>query len=333
MVDATNGTFVDVDVEGPYGQVAAARYGFLGGGGDAGQPRAVIEMSAASGLQFRTDESMSPRDASTFGTGQLIGDALDRGAKHIILGLGGSATNDGGAGMAQALGVKLVDANGDPLVRGGAALLDLHAIDMSDVHPGIKGCVFEVACDVDNPLIGPRGASAIFGPQKGATREDVASLDRALERLATVTADFGFHVDADHPGAGAAGGLGFGALTFLSAKLTPGIDVVIKAVGLRAALDGADLLITGEGQIDRQTLSGKTPFGAMRVATEAGVPTIAMVGRVGPGADEVIDAGMTAIFSIVPGPTDVSSALESTRANLQRTARNIAALWQARGFD
>ncbi len=332
LVDATNGSLVSVQVSGPFGQPTTASYGLLGETGTA-PGTAVIEMAAASGLHLRTDpKAMSPFDASSFGTGQLIKDALDRGVRTVVLGLGGSATNDGGAGMLSALGVRLLDARGSELKPGGGHLQHLESIDLTQMHPAVEQCDFQVASDVTNPLCGPSGATAVFGPQKGVGQADIAAIDAGLEHFAKVARASGAPDVSARPGAGAAGGLGFAALSFLHANLRPGIEVVIDAVGLRAALDGADLLITGEGRIDRQTLAGKVPFGAMRAAQAAGVPAIAIVGSIGPGANEVIDAGMAGIFSIVNAPMELSEALAATESNLRHTARSIAGVWGAAHF-
>ena len=327
MVDATGGELVTVEVEGPYGAAVMASYGLLGGSDE--EKQAVIEMSAASGLHLRASEDQSPRFASSFGTGQLIRHALDSGVRHIILGLGGSATNDGGAGMAQALGASLVTASGDSLARGGSALQRLESIDRSNIHPAVEECVFEVACDVENPLTGPDGASAVFGPQKGASPDDVVELDRALSRFAAVVESDGSAVKRTHPGGGAAGGLGFGAMVFLGAELKLGIDIVMDTVRFGARLVDADLVITGEGRMDAQTLAGKAPFGVLRRAQKMGVPVIAIVGSIGDGAEQVIEAGMAAIFDVVPAPIDLEGALDASRANLRRTSRDIAAVWLA----
>ncbi len=227
----------------------------------------------------------------------------------------------------QALGVRFLDSTGQELAPGGAALAQLDRIDTAEVNPLVAQCRFEVASDVDNPLYGQTGASVTFGPQKGATPADVRDLDHALEHFAAIARNSHLGDFASTNGAGAAGGMGFGALTFLNVEMKRGIEVVMEAVDLASALEGADLLITGEGRIDRQTLSGKTPFGAMQAALAAGVPTVAIVGCIGPGSEEVIQAGMTAIFGIVPSPMDLTSALDGSRANLRHTARSVAALW------
>ncbi|OTA40440.1 MAG: glycerate kinase, partial [Symbiobacterium thermophilum] len=266
LVAATGGQLVEAEVTGPLGEPVRAAFGLLGDG-----DTAVIEMAAASGLLLVPPERRDPKVTTTYGTGELIRAALDRGVRRILVGIGGSATNDGGVGMAQALGGRFLKADGSPVDRGGAALLELERIDLSGLDPRLKGVELMVACDVDNPLTGPRGAAAVYGPQKGATAEDVALLDRALTRLADVMVrDLGRDV-RNLPGAGAAGGLGAGLMGFLGARLRPGIDVVMEVTGLRRQLQGAALLLTGEGRTDGQTLAGKVPLGLARAAAPCGV--------------------------------------------------------------
>lgn len=276
MVDATGGSIVSLEVMGPLGHRVQAHYGILGNlsnsdsnndsdsrsnDGSATVPNtgaiAVIEMASASGLHHVPREQRNPLMTTSYGTGELICDALNRGIKHIILGLGGSATNDGGAGMAQALDILLLDSQGKTLPSGGAALANLARIDMTNAHPLLSQCSFEVACDVDNPLCGERGASAIFGPQKGATPAMVKQLDTALAYYADVIARNGMTDHREHAGAGAAGGMGLGVMAFLNAELKPGVEIVMKTVGLADKIRGADLVITGEGRIDGQTVFGK----------------------------------------------------------------------------
>ncbi|MGL5391584.1 MAG: glycerate kinase family protein, partial [Shewanella sp.] len=285
-----------------------------------------IEMASASGLHHVSRELRNPLLTSSYGTGELINDALNRGIQHIILGLGGSATNDGGAGMAQALGILLLDKQGNSLPAGGAALAKLAQIDMTHAHPRLSTCTFEVACDVDNPLCGARGASAVFGPQKGATPAMVATLDAALCHYADVLAQARGHDLRHHPGAGAAGGMGFGVLAFLPAKLKPGIDIVLQTVGFAGKIRGADLVITGEGRIDGQTIGGKTPMGVLKQAQLQGIPTIAIAGCLGEHASAILHHGMRAIFPIIPALGPLDDVLANASHNLQRSARNIAAL-------
>ncbi|BDX04475.1 glycerate kinase [Marinomonas pontica] len=325
MVDATQGHFIDLEVTGPLGNRVMAQYGILGAVDGQEPTTAVIEMASASGLHLVPREQRDPRYTTSFGTGELIKDALNRGIKYIILGLGGSATNDAGVGLAQALGIQFLDENHQELPFGGMALAQLSHVDASQAHPLLSECRFDVACDVDNPLCGERGASAIFGPQKGATPEMVSLLDKTLEHFADVLVQSGF---ADHrldAGAGAAGGMGLGAKVFLSAMLKPGIEIVIETVGLASSLQGADLVITGEGRIDGQTVFGKTPMGVLKQANENGVPAIGIAGSLGKDAEAILAHGMLAIFPIIPALDSLDNVLTQGEQNLITTARNVAA--------
>lgn len=319
LVDATGGTLRTVAVTGPMGRRIDARYGLAVDGG-----LAVIEMAAASGLESVPPAERDPRTATSFGTGELIADALEAGARRFVIGLGGSATNDGGAGMLQALGVRLIDADGQDIAPGGAALARLHRIDASGLDARIAQCRIDVACDVTNPLVGPQGASAVFGPQKGAAPAVVAELDQCLQRLAEVLhRDLGQDV-ADVPGTGAAGGMGAALLAVLGARLRPGSEVVADALGLDAAVREADLVVTGEGRTDGQTIRGKAPIGVARVAAHHGVPVIALSGALTPESRAVHDHGIAAVFSAVRSVCTVEEALRDAAANVQATARNIA---------
>lgn len=287
-----------VVVAGPTGEPVEAGFAVLG-------DRAVIEMAEASGLRRLPGARPAPLAASTFGTGELIRAALDAGARHVVLGVGGSASTDGGAGMAQALGARLLDAAGEEIPPGGAGLADLDRIDATGLDPRLAATELVVASDVDNPLVGARGAAAVFGPQKGATPDDVAMLDAALTRYAGIVArDLGTDV-AQLPGAGAAGGTGGGAIAFLGARLTSGIELVLEVVGFSSALEGTDLVITGEGSLDEQSLSGKAPVGVARAAARAGVPVVALVGRLEVGPEQLKEVGITqahALLDIAPDP-------------------------------
>lgn len=319
LVDATGGTLRAVTVTGPTGRRIDARYGLA-----ADRGLAVIEMAAASGLEGVPPAERDPRTATSFGTGELIADALDAGARRFVIGLGGSATNDGGAGMLQALGVRFVDADGHDLAPGGAALARLHRIDVGGLDARIAQCRIDVACDVTNPLLGPQGASAVFGPQKGATPAMVDELDGCLQRLAEVLhRDLGQDV-ADVPGTGAAGGMGAALLAVLGARLRPGSEVVADALGLDAAVREADLVITGEGRTDGQTIRGKAPIGVARAAARHGVPVIGLSGALTPESSAVHDHGIAAVFSAVRSVCTMEEALRDAAANLQATARNIA---------
>ncbi|MCW2240595.1 glycerate kinase [Azospirillum canadense] len=323
MVAATGGTLIRKTVTGPLGEPVEAFYGMTGDG-----KTAVIEMAAASGLMLVEPARRNPLVTTTYGMGELILAALDQGARRFILGIGGSATNDGGAGMVQALGGRLIDATGRELGRGGGALSDLARIDVSGLDPRISEVRIDVACDVDNPLIGPNGASAVFGPQKGATPAMVAQLDANLAHYAAITREqLGIDM-AQRPGGGAAGGLGASMFAFLGADLCPGVEIVTNAVGLDAIVAGADLVITGEGRIDSQTVHGKTPIGVARVARRHGKPVIGIAGSLGPDADAVHDHGIDAVFSVLNRVCTIEQALGGGEENLRQAARNVAAALQ-----
>jgi glycerate kinase len=283
LVGALGGEVIRTVVTGPLGDDVEAAYGIA----DAPAGRiAVVEMATASGLHLLGPARREPRRATTRGTGELIRAALDRSPTQLIVGLGGSATNDGGAGMAQALGVRLLDERGDELRPGGAALMSLARIDATGIDPRLRGVTCIAATDVDNPLTGWNGASTVYGPQKGATADDVAFLDRALGHLAaTVYRDLGVDL-RDEPGSGAAGGLGFGLMAFLGAHVRPGVDVVADALGLPSLLACSDLVITGEGSLDEQSMRGKVPAGVLRFAREHAVPAVILCGEAA-GAHEI----------------------------------------------
>lgn len=315
MVDATNGKLIYVEVNDPLFRKVVAFYGILGDG-----LTAVIEMAAASGLPLLRSDERNPLLTSTYGTGELIKHALDSGCKKIIMGIGGSATNDGGQGMAKALGIRFLDRLGNDIGFGGGCLGKLHSIDIKDIDPRIAECEFVLACDVDNMLCGKQGASQIFGPQKGANESMIKVLDDNLCHYAKVIKN---DLNADIielPGSGAAGGLGGGALVFLGAQLSRGVDLVIDAVGLDDIIKDADLVITGEGMMDYQTQFGKTPFGVAKIAKKYEVPVIALVGKIGEGADVLLDMGISTIFSIVDGPMTLEEAVLNTSELLEKQA-------------
>ncbi|MFE4046863.1 MULTISPECIES: glycerate kinase [unclassified Priestia] len=321
LVDATGGQIIQAKVTGPLGKEVEAFYGILGDG-----KTAVIEMAAASGLHHVPVDKRNPLITTTRGTGELILKALDHKVKHIIIGIGGSATNDGGAGMAKALGAKLLDANGAEIKEGGGSLNQLAAIALTNLDSRLAEVKVEVACDVDNPLTGETGASAVFGPQKGATPDMVKQLDRNLAHYAAVIEkEMDIHIQ-NVPGAGAAGGIGGGLLAFLSAELKPGVDIVIEATQLESYIKDADLVITGEGRIDGQTIYGKTPIGVAKTAKKHSVPVIAIAGSIGTGSEAVYEHGISALFSVVPGAVDLSEALEKAGENIERTAKNVASV-------
>jgi glycerate kinase len=304
LVAATGGRLEHAAVKGPLGEPVRAAWGVLGDG-----QTAVIEMAAASGLPLIPRDRRDPRVATTFGTGELVRAALDAGLTRIIVGIGGSATNDGGTGMARALGVRFLDAAGVELPAGGAALARLHRIDLSGLDSRLATLDLLVACDVDNPLTGPRGASAVYGPQKGATPEVVRELDLALSRFAEVAKEATGRDVAERPGAGAAGGLGAGLLYFTPARLRPGVAIVLEAVGFAALVQGAALVITGEGRTDFQTAMGKAPVGLAAVAKAHGVPVVCLAGGLGKGADDVLLKGIDALASVPPQPMSLEEAM------------------------
>ncbi len=306
LVDATGGKVITRTVTGPLGKPVQAFFGITGDG-----ETAVIEMAAASGLPLVPENKRDPRITTTFGTGELILAAVEEGCKKIIIGIGGSATNDGGAGMAQALGYRLLDKNGKDLPFGGGVLKDLAQIDSSGKDPRLTDLTVVAACDVTNPLTGPDGASAVYGPQKGATPEMVSQLDAALSVFAQVVEEeLGLKV-ADLPGSGAAGGLGAGLVTFLQAQLQPGVKIINEAVGLKEKIFGADLVITGEGRIDGQTIKGKTPIGVAAVAKELGVPVLGVAGSLGYQAELVYEHGIDGMIAIVDRPMTLQEAIAS----------------------
>ena len=307
--------------EGPVGEPVESAFGWRAGSvGGAGV--AVVELADVVGLERMRE--LAPLTASTFGLGQVITAALDRGAATIILGVGGSASTDGGAGMMQALGVRLLDAAGAGLGRGGAALADLASIDLSGLDPRLAGVAVLVASDVDNPLLGESGAAAVFGPQKGASPAQVLQLDRALARWASLTAAVTGRDEAGSPGAGAAGGTGFAALAYLHAELKPGIELVLELVGLDAALARADLLITGEGSLDAQSLRGKAPVGVARAAGRVGVPVVAVAGQCLLTSDELADAGLLAAYSLSALEPDAAASMREAPRLLAQIGQMIA---------
>lgn len=318
LVSMTNGEIIKTEVIGPLGEKVIAEYGLLGEG-----QTAVIEMASASGLELIKPKERNPLLTTTYGTGQLIKHALDKGVSRFLIGIGGSATNDGGVGMLQALGVSFKDQDGNELPFGGGALHRLHSIDMSGLDERIKTVQMDVACDVTNPLIGDNGASAIFGPQKGATPEMVSNLDQNLAHFAEVIKQQLGEDIAHLDGAGAAGGLGAGLLAFLNAQLKKGIDLVIEYTGLEEQVKGADYVFTGEGSIDGQTLFGKTPYGVAAIAENYSVPVIAFAGRIGNGVESLYDNGFTAIIGILKGVTTLEEALEYGEENLAFAAENV----------
>ena len=315
LISATGGDLRQNEVTGPLGNKIAACWGILGD-----ETTAIIEMSAASGLTLVPPGRLNPMVTTTYGTGELIRAAIETGCRKLIIGIGGSATNDGGAGMAQALGASLQDKQGNELPPGGAALSQLQHVDISNLDNRLAACQITVASDVSNPLYGKQGASWVYGPQKGATDEMCRQLDEALENFATVIKhDLGIEV-ADMPGAGAAGGLGAGLVAFLGAELRPGIDIVCETVDLSEHLKGADLVFTGEGRIDVQTVYGKTVAGVARRASTAGEPVIAITGELAISNEELSRYNIETALSIAPGPI----TLEESLANASRLITEAA---------
>ena len=321
LVDATGGRVYSKEVVGPLGNNVVAEYGILGNG-----EIGVIEMASASGIHLVDSEKRNPLITTTFGTGQLIKACLDKGVKKLLIGIGGSATNDGGAGFIQALGGRLLDENGDDLSYGGGALAKLHTIDLSNLDERLKYVSVEVACDVNNPLCGKEGASYVFGPQKGATREMIEILDQNLSHYAEVIKEQLGKDVISKAGAGAAGGLGAGLMAFLDVKLKSGLEMVIEYANLEEKVRYADMVWTGEGSIDFQTQYGKTPLGVAMIAKKYNKPVIALAGRVGNDIDVLYDKGIDAIFGIMRGVTSIEEALVKGPENVEKTSENIIRL-------
>ena len=321
IVAAGNGQLRRNHVQGPLGESVEAHWGWL-----PDSHTAIIEMAEASGLQRVPVSQRDARISSTFGTGELIRAALDAGAQRIILAIGGSATNDAGAGALQALGLGLFDAERQPLAPGGLALCRLAHIELSGLDLRLADVRFEIAADVNNPLCGEHGASAIFGPQKGATPEHVRLLDQALGHFADHCATVLPKDVRDEPGSGAAGGLGFAAKAFFGAEFRAGVEVVAELVGLAEAVKDADLVITGEGRFDAQTLRGKTPFGVARIAQAQGVPVVVLAGTLGEGYQTLYAHGINAAFAVTSGPMSLEDACANAAQLLTDRARDIARL-------
>ena len=317
LVAAHGGEIVTLTVEGPLGDPVQASFGLIDNG-----RTAVVEMAAASGLPLVPTDRRDPRIASTYGFGQLLEAARERGVERVIAGIGGSATNDGGAGMAQALGFRLLDADGGDLPRGGTALSQLARIERSGVNPGWARVSVQIASDVTNPLCGPQGASAVYGPQKGATPEMVQELDAALANFASlVERDLGVRV-IDVPGAGAAGGTGAGLLAFLHAEMVRGAPLVVDASGLNFALEGASVVFTGEGRVDIQTSYGKGPVEVTRRARDARVAAVVLAGSLGSGWETLLDNGATAVVPLAEGPATLADMERESEGLVERaTAR------------
>ncbi len=324
MIAATQGRLIHVEVTGPLGEPVNAFYGISGD-----EQCAFIEMAAASGLELVPPAQRNPLKTTSWGTGELIRHALDNGVRHIIIGIGGSATNDGGAGMVQALGAKLLDCDNNPIAPGGGALESLARIDISELDGRLADCQIDVACDVCNTLIGDKGASAVFGPQKGATKEMIARLDSGLEHYAQrIARDLDIQV-LELAGGGAAGGMGAGLYAFCGAQLRQGIEIVTDALKLDEQIADADLVITGEGRIDSQTIHGKVPVGIARIAKRHNKSVIGIAGSLTADVGVVHEHGLDAVFSVIYTICTLEDALENAAENVRMSARNIAATLKA----
>jgi glycerate kinase len=315
LVTATGGRLIRVPATDPLGNRIDSFFGILGD-----TQTAVVEMAAASGLPLVPTDRRNPLLTTTYGTGELIRAAMDAGCRTLILGIGGSATNDGGVGMIQALGGSFKDGEGQEVGFGGGELSRIRSIDLSNLDPRLAKTHITVACDVDNPLTGEKGASAVFGPQKGATPDMVATLDAGLKNLADVIRKSGLQDMEFVPGAGAAGGMGGASLAFLGAELKSGIQIVMEATGFHESLVGADLVITGEGRIDSQTLQGKTIHGVVTAARAQGVPVLAIGGGIGPGAYDLLDQGAIAVLPTVNRPMSLDEAFAEAGDLLTRAS-------------
>lgn len=322
LVDASQGHFVTLKVTGPLGQSVQAKYGLTGD-----KSTAIIEMAEASGLHLVSPAQRQALDTTSYGTGELIKHALDSGIRKLIIGLGGSATNDAGVGMLSALGARFIDASDEPIVTTGRGLSDLCQIDTSSLDPRLQQSEILVACDVNNPLCGDNGASAVFGPQKGADAKEVALLDRNLKHFSELTKQVTQRDVLHASGSGAAGGMGAALLAYSNAILKPGVEIVLNAVGLESQLRGADLVITGEGRIDSQTVQGKTPMGVAQVAKLSGIPVIALCGCTGDGYQAVYECGIDAVFSVVPRAMELPVALAEAEINISDVAENVARVY------
>ena len=311
---------ISVTVNGPLMKPVTARYCILRDTGTA-----VMEMAAASGITLISPGERNPMKTTTCGVGEMIADAVKRGCRRFIVGIGGSATNDGGTGMLTALGFRFLDKNGNPVVPGAEGLRDLYKISTENVIPGLKDCIFNIACDVKNPLCGERGCSRVFAPQKGAKPEDIALMDRWLGNYAEIAKTVSETSDENAEGAGAAGGLGFAFLSFMNARLESGIKLILEEINLRDAIKDADIVVTGEGCLDAQTVMGKAPIGVAGLAKEYGKRVIAFAGCVTEDAEICNEHGIDAFFPIVRGVTTLEEALDRDNAykNLQRTAYQV----------
>lgn len=318
LVEPTHGRLISIEVKNPLLHTIKANYGISGDGSTA-----IIEMATASGLELLLEKEKNPLVTSSFGVGQLILDALNRDCTKIIVGLGGSATNDGGIGMIKALGGKFLNNNNEEIGDGGGAINELHHMDLSGLHPKIAKCEFVAACDVSNPLTGENGASLVFGQQKGGIAENLEQLDSNLTHYASILkSHLGVDVDAIK-GAGAAGGLGAALFAFLGAKMRSGIDLIIEHLQLEKQIQSADLVITGEGKIDRQTLYGKTVIGVALLAKKHRVPVVVIAGKVDDDINEIYEKGVTSVFSIVNEPMSLEEAIKGADNLIKSCVENV----------
>lgn len=320
LIEGLHGEKINVTVTDPLGRPVSGSYGYLKEG-----RTAVIEMASAAGITLVTETEKNPMLATTYGVGEMILDAIQKGCRDFIIGIGGSSTNDGGIGMLKALGYRFSDKHGNDVGEGGQALARVASIDAGHVVPELKNCRFRVACDVNNPLCGKNGATYIFGPQKGVTDDIIESLDQGMANFAAVTARTFSCDSSGEMGAGAAGGLGFAFLSYLNAVLTPGIDLIMDATGLEAELKDADIVVTGEGRLDHQTAMGKAPVGVARLAKKYHAKVIAFAGSVTAGAAACNHAGIDAFFPIVRGITTLEEAMnpENARANMKASVEQV----------
>ena len=324
LVEGMGGVFVTKEVTGPLGEKVEAVYGIIESKDDLSKT-AIIEMSAAAGITLVPEESRNPMNTTTYGVGELILDAIERGCRHFIVGIGGSATNDGGVGMLQALGYDFVTREGKAISYGGNGLRELASIEESNVHPTLKECTFKVACDVTNPLCGENGSSAIFGPQKGATPEMVQELDQLLLHYAELSKKVNSHADRFYPGTGAAGGMGFAFLTYTNATLESGIQIVLTETKLEELIATADFVVTGEGRLDGQTALGKAPIGVASLAKKHQKKVLAFAGAVTPDAKECNQHGIDAFFPILRGVVTLKEAMnkEVAHQNMVDTVEQV----------
>ncbi len=315
LIEGLDGDRIDITVTGPMSTPVSCYYGLL-----KETNTAVMEMASAAGITLVPDAEKNPLLATTYGVGEMIKDAMERGCRNFIIGIGGSATNDGGIGMLKALGFTFSDKNGEDVGEGGQALAKIASIGTQNRHPLISECTFRVACDVNNPLCGENGATYIYGPQKGVTDNLKKELDAGMANFAKITADSLGQDNSNAAGAGAAGGLGFAFLSYIGAELTPGIELLLDATGLENELNDADVVVTGEGRLDHQTAMGKAPVGVARLAKKHGAKVAAFAGAVTEGAAACNDAGIDAFFPIVRGVTTLEDAMKKENAQ-----KNMAA--------